>query len=155
MTPQISAAALPLLVPPTGQQTIDAFGCRFLLHLGAAETDGRFTLGTLTVPPGGGPPIHYHEEEDECFIPLAGRAEFFHNDAWTEVPIGTVVYLPRGSRHAFKNVGTEPLRMTLLLTPAGFESFFADSAEEFAKPGGPDIARIVEISARRGIYYPE
>jgi hypothetical protein len=31
--------------------------------------------------------------------------------------------------------------------------FFAECEKEFQKPGGPDRARITEISAAYGIYY--
>jgi hypothetical protein len=39
------------------------------------------------------------------------------------------------------------------MVPAGFEVFFAHCAEEFAKSGTRDLARIVEISAEHGIRY--
>jgi hypothetical protein len=35
--------------------------------------------------------------------------------------------------------------------PAGFETFFAESAQEFAKTGGPDMERIVDIHREHGI----
>jgi hypothetical protein len=38
-------------------------------------------------------------------------------------------------------------------TPSGFEKFFARCADEFAKPGEPDMSRIVEIGAEHGIYF--
>ncbi len=43
--------------------------------------------------------------------------------------------------------------MLVLALPAGFDAFFAECEVEFAKPGGPDMQRIVEISAAHGIYY--
>jgi hypothetical protein len=39
------------------------------------------------------------------------------------------------------------------MSPAGFETFFSRCAEEFVKPGGPAMQRIVEISAEHGIYF--
>ena len=37
--------------------------------------------------------------------------------------------------------------------PAGFETFFSRCAEEFAKPGGLDMKRIVAISTEHDIHY--
>jgi hypothetical protein len=36
---------------------------------------------------------------------------------------------------------------------AGFEVFFERIAEAFNQPGGPDMPRIIEISAEHGIYF--
>jgi hypothetical protein len=43
--------------------------------------------------------------------------------------------------------------MLLTPTPSGFEKFFARCAEEFAKAGGPDMSRIVEIGVEHGIHF--
>jgi quercetin dioxygenase-like cupin family protein len=124
-----------------------------LFHLGGGETGGRFTLFTLLTPPGGGPPPHYHSHEEEWFLPLEGQVEFFLNGAWRPVSVGSVVYLPRGAVHAFRNVGQSPLKMLGQGAPAGFETFFSRCAEEFARPGAPDMPRILEISAEHGIFF--
>ncbi|HYY13788.1 MAG TPA: hypothetical protein VE758_05080, partial [Chthoniobacterales bacterium] len=58
-----------------------------------------------------------------------------------------------GVIHTFKNVGDEPSRMMITTMPAGFEKFFARCAEEFAKPGGPDMPRIIGIGAEHGIHF--
>jgi hypothetical protein len=40
-----------------------------------------------------------------------------------------------------------------MTTPSGFEKFFARCAEEFAKPGGPNMPRIIEIGVEHGIHF--
>jgi oxalate decarboxylase/phosphoglucose isomerase-like protein (cupin superfamily) len=107
---------------------------------------------TVVTPPGGGPPLHYHQNEDEWFFVLEGRVEFFKDNAWAEVPAGTTVFVPKGVVHAFRNPGDQPLRMLVQTAPSGFENFYARSAEEFAKPGPPDMKRLMEISAEYGIH---
>jgi quercetin dioxygenase-like cupin family protein len=141
------------IVPPSGGKVIRAFGEEITVHLGAAETGGKFTMFTDVIPPGGGPPPHTHLNEDEWFYVLEGRVEFLKNNAWTEVPVGTAVFVPKGVVHAFRNPGDKPLRMLLHTAPSGFETFFARCAEEFAKPGPPDMARIVAIAAEHGIQF--
>jgi quercetin dioxygenase-like cupin family protein len=84
---------------------------------------------------------------------LEGRAEFFTNRSWVEVPEGSALFAPRGVVHAFRNPNDRPQRLLIHAAPAGVEVFFARCAEEFAKAGGPDMARIIQISNEHGIEY--
>jgi hypothetical protein len=45
--------------------------------------------------------------------------------------------------------------MLLSTIPAGFDLFFSRCAEEWAKDGGPDMARIFQIAAEHGIHFKE
>ena len=140
------------VVPPSGGRVIRAFGQELTVHLGATETGGKYSVFTVVTPPGGGPPLHYHQNEDEWFFVLDGRVEFFKDNIWAEVPVGTTVFTPKGVVHAFRNPGDQPLRMLVQTAPSGFENFYARSAEELAKPGPPDMKRMTEISAEYGIH---
>ena len=142
-----------LIVPPAEGRVIRAFGDEITVHLGAAETGGRYTLFTCVTPPGSGPPPHFHANEDEWFLVLEGRVEFLKDGAWVEAPVGSVVYTPRGVVHAFRNRGDVPLRMLIQTSPAGFETFFARSAEVFAQAGPPDMASLIAIAGEHGIQF--
>jgi mannose-6-phosphate isomerase-like protein (cupin superfamily) len=139
---------------PDDAQVIRAFGDEMILHLSTDDTGGEFTMWTNVTPPGGGPPPHYHDNEDEWFWPLSGSAEFLNNEEWVRVPAKTAVFMPRGNIHTFRNPGSEPLHMLIQTMPGGFDRFFAECANEFAKGGQPDMQRIVDISAKYGIHYP-
>ena len=141
------------IMPPDQERVILAFGDEVRIHLGAPETAGKYTLFTVISPPGGGPPPHIHVNEDEWFIVLGGRAEFFAAGAWNPVAIGTTVYVPKGTVHTYKNVGDTPLRMLVHTSPAGFETFYSRCAAEFAEPSPPDMARIVQIAGEHGIQF--
>jgi hypothetical protein len=104
-------------------------------------------------PPGGGPPPHYHLKDEEIFHVIEGRVEFLVDGQWQEVGPGGCAFMPRGSVHTFKNVGDQPSRMVIATMPSGFENFFARCAKEFAKPGGPDMSRIIEIGVEHGIHF--
>jgi quercetin dioxygenase-like cupin family protein len=138
---------------PSDHKVIRAFGCELIIHLGATETGGKYTMFTSVQAPGVGPPPHFHRNEDEWFFLLKGRADFFKDNAWVAVPAGAAVFTPKGVVHAFRNPGDQPQRILIHTAPAGVEVFFARCAEEFAKPGGPDMDRIVQISAEHGIEY--
>ena len=146
----IGAIVLPEQAPKTF-----AFGDHCTFHLTGKETGGKYTLFSSVTPPGGGPPPHRHGNEDELFLVVDGRASFYHQGKWTEAPAGTSVFMPRNSIHTFKNVGETPLRLLVQTSPSGFETFMTRCAEEFNKPAGPDMKRILEISAEHGISFPQ
>lgn len=147
------AFKISIVVPPNGGRSIKAFGAEMIFHLTGEQTEGRQTVSTILSGPGQAPPLHYHENEDETFWVLEGRMSFYIDGQWREVEPGSMVFAPKRSIHSLKNVGTEMARILCIASPSGFETFFARCAEEFAKPGGPDMARIVEISTEHGIHY--
>lgn len=141
------------VVPPTEFSRYEAFGDRVTFQLTGAQTDGKYSSFVVETPPGGGPPPHRHEREDEWFLVLEGRVEFLLDGEWREVPTGSAVFAPRGSVHAFRNIGDKTLRQVIHTSPSGFEDFFAAMADEFNREGGPDMERIVAVSTGYGIHY--
>jgi quercetin dioxygenase-like cupin family protein len=144
---------VPACIVPSGTRApLFAFGEEVQILLSGADTGGRFTMWIETTQPGGGPPPHYHELEDEWFCVLEGSPEFFL-DGWTKVAPGGSVYIPRGTVHTFRNAGSTPLKMLIHASPSGFETFFASCAEVFAQSQAPDMERIVAIAAKHGIHF--
>jgi quercetin dioxygenase-like cupin family protein len=144
-----------LVVPPNGGTAFTAFGDRIVFKLGSAETGGALTLSLGEVPPGGGPPPHRHEAEDEVFIVVSGRTEFWVDGAWTAAEPGAVVYLPRGVAHTFRNAGETVSRHWVITTPGGFDRFFAECSQVFADAAeagaAPDMGRVLDVFARHQI----
>jgi quercetin dioxygenase-like cupin family protein len=147
----MNAQPKPIIVQPGNGQELNDFGNTLSVILAGEQTGGTLALALEVTPPGGGPPLHVHSHEDELFLVVEGRISYYTEGSWTEVGVGGAVYLPRGVVHSYRNVGTTPSRQWILTTPAGFEKFFAHSADEFAKPGGPEMNRIVEIHREHGI----
>ncbi|OYV05362.1 MAG: cupin [Verrucomicrobiales bacterium VVV1] len=143
----------PTVVLPGQGRVVEAFGDHVTFLLTGAETGGRYTMFLSITAPGMGPPPHLHEKEDEWFHVLEGRVEFFKDGAWTEVPPGTSVFIPRGAVHSFRNVGDTPLKQLIQTAPSGFETFFTRCAEEFHREGGPDMGRVAQIAGELGIRF--
>ncbi len=136
-----------------GAPVLRAFGEEVTILLSGEQTGGAFTMFAETTPPGEGPPPHFHEREDEWFYVIEGCVSFFVDGKWTDARAGDAVFAPRKGVHAFKNNTAQPTRMLIHASPCGFENFFAEAAEEFAKPGGPDMARAVGIAEKYGIHF--
>jgi quercetin dioxygenase-like cupin family protein len=144
-----------VIVPPDGGSTLNAFGEHVVIKLGGGQTGGSLSLWTEVTPPGLGPPPHYHVNEDELFLVQQGRVEFLLKGQWVEPGEGATVYIPRGNVHTFRNAGDTPSRIWVMASPSGFEKFFGRCAAEFARPGGPDMPKIMSISAEHGIHFVE
>ncbi len=145
----------PAIVAPGQGPTLHAFGEEIQLLLTGEHTGGQSTLFLEVTPPAGGPPPHLHDNEDEWFHVLEGCVSFFHDDHWTEVGPGGTAFMPRGLPHTFKNTGETPSTMLIQTSPSGFETFLQRSADEFARPEGPDPERLMAISAEHGIHFLE
>jgi quercetin dioxygenase-like cupin family protein len=141
------------IVRQNAARVLHAFGLEITILLDGERTGGALTMWKEITPPGGGPPPHYHLNEDETFHVIEGRVAFFLNGEWNEVGPGGTAFMPRGIVHTFKNIGDQPSRMLNMTMPSGFEKFFARCADEFAKPGEPDMSCIVEIGAEHGIHF--
>jgi mannose-6-phosphate isomerase-like protein (cupin superfamily) len=141
------------IVDQTETRVLHAFGEEVTILLDGECTAGKLTMWTEVTPPGGGPPPHYHLNEEELFHVLEGRVAFLVDGKWNEIGPGGAAFMPRGVTHTFKNVGDQHSRMLITTTPLGFEKFFARCADEFAKPGGPDMSRIIEIAVEHGIHF--
>lgn len=141
----------PIIVSPGAGKDLHAFGNILTVMLSGEHTGNQLSVMSEVTPPGGGPPTHMHNREDEIFLVMEGRISYCVNGDWTEVEPGGVVYLPRGIAHSFRNVGDTPSRHWIITTPSGFEVFFARCADEFAKGPMPDMRRIAEIFDEHGI----
>jgi mannose-6-phosphate isomerase-like protein (cupin superfamily) len=67
----------------------------------------------IEAPPGEGPPCN-REPYEQMFVVRAGRAAFYVDRRLVEAGPGEVVLVPRDTRHAFRNIGEEGLRMTCI-----------------------------------------
>ena len=71
-------------------------------------------------------PLHRHNREDEYSYVITGRMGALLGDDVLEAGPGDLVYKPRGEWHTFWNAGDEPCRILEIISPAGFERFFAE-----------------------------
>ncbi len=100
------------------------FGDTYTILLSGADTDGRYTLIDMHIPPGGGPPPHRHDFE-ESFTVLEGEIEASFRGEKMTVHAGQTVSIPANAPHSFTNVSGSAARLLCICAPAGQEGFFA------------------------------
>jgi quercetin dioxygenase-like cupin family protein len=95
------------------------------------ETGGKFSLTEFAAapPPAPSAPAHRHLDADETLYILEGEFQFILEDRTIHAPPGSFIHIPKGTPHAVANVGTTTGRMLVILTPAGFEGFWAERAQ--------------------------
>jgi quercetin dioxygenase-like cupin family protein len=71
-------------------------------------------------------PLHRHAREDEYSYVLEGRMGALLGDEVVIAEAGDLVFKPRNQWHTFWNAGDEPARILEIISPAGFERFFAE-----------------------------
>jgi quercetin dioxygenase-like cupin family protein len=71
-------------------------------------------------------PLHRHTREDEYSYVLEGRVGALLGDEVLVGGPGDLIFKPRDQWHTFWNAGDEPARILEIISPAGFERFFAE-----------------------------
>lgn len=123
-----------IYVPAGGGETIWVTGDVYTKKVTSADTNGAFALIEASVPAGAGPVAHSHNNNDEAFYLLSGELEFLDGDNTFVARPGDFIYVPRNTRHRFKNIAAHTARMLFMFTPAGPERAF-DIVGEPARPG--------------------
>ena len=150
-------------VPPgRGARSLRFFGELQILKIPSRRTGGAYSLFEVATSPGAGPPPHVNHREEEFFYILEGEYEFLSGGESLRVGPGSLVYVPRGTLHAHKNVGEGVGRMLATQTPGGlYERFFEEVGEAVDADAGPTIfedqpdeGRVAKIAAEHGIEIP-
>jgi quercetin dioxygenase-like cupin family protein len=102
-------------------------GGELFIKVSTQDTNGAFLLTEQPSREKGGPPKHFHLEEDEWFYCLAGQYIVEVGTKRYQLGPGDSVLGPRRVPHAFAFVGDAPGRLLVGFTPAGrMEQFFSD-----------------------------
>jgi mannose-6-phosphate isomerase-like protein (cupin superfamily) len=119
---------------------------------GAADTGGLLTVSEGVLGPGTpGPPLHLHEDTDECWYVAEGRLLIQVGEDRRELGPGCFAWVPRQVPHTFANVSASPVRLLGIAVPGGIEELFAEQTAYFARlQGPPDLAELAAIGARHG-----
>ena len=100
-------------------------GDTYTILVTGGDTAGRYCLIDMHVPPGGGPPPHRHDFE-ENFTLLEGEIEVAFRGAKSVARAGKSVNVPANAPHSFANAADTPARLLCLCSPAGLEEFFLE-----------------------------
>ncbi|HEY0517740.1 MAG TPA: cupin domain-containing protein [Solirubrobacteraceae bacterium] len=146
----MSSATAEIVGPQDGRLGfLGSIGVRFMLD--GERSDERFSIVEHPMSPRAlAAPLHRHSREDEYSYVLEGRMGALLGDEVVEAGPGDLVMKPRNQWHTFWNAGEQPCRILEVISPAGFEAFFA----ELVDLGGAveaDPQALGELSQRYGL----
>src|SRR5215217_7892494 len=128
---QANAPARIVLSPDEGETVwLRKLGIRSMI--GGEDTQYNFALVEHPIGPRAlAAPMHTHRHEDEYTYVLEGEIGVQVGEEVLVARPGDLVFKPRGVPHAFWNPADEPARALEIISPAGFERFFAELAPLF------------------------
>lgn len=88
------------------------------------------TIFFSEIPTGGIVGRHYHDDQEEIFVCLSGKAIIQINDVDHEITPEMVAYIGKNTWHSIKSIGDEPFRAFVIISPAGLE----ERLREMGKP---------------------
>jgi mannose-6-phosphate isomerase-like protein (cupin superfamily) len=115
------------LAQPDKLSHIGLVGDTYTITISGEDTDGRFCVIDMPIPPGGGPPPHRHDFE-ETFLVREGEMEATFRGKKSMVRAGDTLNIPANAPHQFHNTSSEPLRLLCIDSPAGLRSSSWSSA---------------------------
>src|SRR6266542_6071553 len=104
---------------------IGLVGDTYTILLSGNDTNGRYCLIDMLVPPGGGPGPHRHDFE-ESFTILEGEIEATFRGKKSVVRAVETINIPANAPHSFRNASQDTVRLLCICAPAGQAEFFAE-----------------------------
>lgn len=138
------------IIGPGEGRVLQVLGEAITVKIGGEQTGGRYAVIEEVSPVDSGPPFHLHRHEDEIFYVVEGEIEFQRGDQRFRAKAGSTVFLPKDVPHTFRNVGTTPSKVLVVIIPARFVGFFED-IHALAKPT-PEQA--VELGKKYDLTFP-
>jgi quercetin dioxygenase-like cupin family protein len=129
-------------------------GVRVVLHVDAAQSQGRVAVWESHEVRGTGLPLHIHTREDEQVVVLDGEILIRLGDATHRLTRGATLALPRGVPHAHL-VTSAHARLLTVAVPGGFERLFTElgvpAAPGTTPPSPPDDAKLAAAVRSLGV----
>jgi hypothetical protein len=95
--------------------------------------------------------VHTHTREDEHSWVIEGEIGMQLGDKVITARPGDFVFKPRDVPHAFWNATDKPARMLEIISPAGFERYFAEIAPLLNTGGPPDLEALGALREKYGL----
>lgn len=140
----------PIQIPRDGGESVNILGIPMLIRIHGRDTGGVLSVVESLDAPGGGPPMHIHQKEDETFQILEGEYEFTVAGKSLLAGPGTTIFAPRGVAHTYRYLGRLPGRLLCVITPAGFEGFF-EKIGALSPEQQKEIPRVMEVAKQFGL----
>jgi quercetin dioxygenase-like cupin family protein len=112
-----------------------------------------FFMGYEDIAPGRAIPPHFHPHADEILFVHRGNGIASLGSREAPVTAGTTIYIPRNTRVALRNTGSEPLSIAFIFSKPGFEELMRATSVPEGSPAPPlSPGELANIRARYPHY---
>ncbi len=98
-------------------------GEQLCIRVHGTQVNGRYAIMENIAAPGTATPMHFHAE-DEIFHILEGTVTFSIDGDVFNASVGSIVVIPAGAHHAWRNRSNSPIRMSTFFSPGGVEELY-------------------------------
>ena len=146
-------------IDPQQGETVSVVGDTYRIVISGEQTNGRYAVIDMLIPPGGGPGPHAHKDIEEMFYVLDGEVEFKKEGGKFLARSGAFVNIPLGGDvHSFRNESAQVAHLLCTVIPAGLESFFKAIGRPVTKgeflpaptPSAEEMEKLKHIAERFG-----
>ncbi len=136
-----------LTIPVSEGKDVSMGGIGVKFKITGDETGHAFSIVEHPIQPRTLVPPHLHHDTDEYSYVTEGRVGARVGDQILLANPGDYILKPRGVPHTFWNPTDRPSRLVEIISPAGFEKFFAEAGLLFQKTM-PDFEKIKALAAK-------
>jgi quercetin dioxygenase-like cupin family protein len=139
------------LLRPEQAESVSIGGVDVIFRISGRETNDAYAVLEFCLEPGRLIPPHAHRREHEVSYVLEGEIGVRIEDEEITAKQGCLVVKPPQVAHAWWNAAASPARVLEVISPAGFEGYFAELAEIHASRGFRDPRMIADLQDRYGV----
>ncbi|HEY4386262.1 MAG TPA: cupin domain-containing protein [Ktedonobacteraceae bacterium] len=137
-----------IVVKPGEGRTIPLGPIQMVVQEDGMQTRGTLGLAEFEVAPHtSGPPPHIHHAHEEGFYLLEGELEFLTETQTVRAGQGTLVMVPIGAVHTFRNSTDKPARFLNTFTPPRYIDYFEELSKRIQADGVLDPQQAAELMA--------
>ncbi len=140
----------PRLVTTAEIQPCSMMGMQIVPRIRAEDTGGAYSMIEQIVQPGAGSPPHICHRENKAIYIIEGRFAILLGQETVPASSGDTAFIPAGTAHSLKNIGTSVGRVMVSLAPGGHETFLCEMSE-IAQHGAPDRYEMAGICKRHHV----
>ncbi len=126
------------------QEQREVFGSRGIdFKVSTLDTNGGLFIVEATDDTKGGPPRHFHHEQEEWFYVIESEYVIEIGDERLRLEPGDSVLAPREVPHVWAHVGEGKGRLLIVFQPAGeMEAFFGELSKIEGMPQREELGRL-------------
>ncbi|RYU89251.1 cupin domain-containing protein [Mucilaginibacter terrigena] len=127
-------------------------GVRTSVILSTECSGGNLTIIEEEVNVGAGSPPHICNGEDKVILVTNGNFMLFADGKKYEAAKGANIYIPHGTIHSIKNVGTQTGILLVTLTPGGQKSLLKPQSQT-VKVFGKNTAAVQDVAKKYNVVF--